>query len=503
MASKRDWVGYANLAANVVQTAQLDGINSKMRQMAELELQNEYRQQHEAAVAKHEDLLREAVFFYSERLRDLEETASQNPAATHIRTCYFRRTYENMPQFKSSGFRKFEDKERLANVQRAYDRMIRECASRLKPDDLQKCDQCIEHIFSRDKLLKLISVQEQLERDRSSLPERQAAKQAELQKVDEQWQQNEFPFWIGLCFVVMAVIVLAIILVLSGISFIESSDSEFAHAGIIVTVLGISVGGILVLLVKAKYWKSEREFAQKVAALKSEIPAMSQAVACKEAELGQPSELSTKFGTAKPEDSKQLLLERDNLLHETLGDFVKEFVERGSNHAEFGLACEVAILNTSAGEMVLEFWPNVAPDHVENFKNLAKEGFYDGTCFHRVIKGFMIQGGDPNTKDDARQNQWGTGGPGYQIKAEFNDKAHTRGVLSMARSNNPDSAGSQFFICHGDSRFLDRQYTAFGKLIKGDDVLEKIATTATEPPDRPVKRVNVESVKIVSADSVK
>ena len=97
----------------------------------------------------------------------------------------------------------------------------------------------------------------------------------------------------------------------------------------------------------------------------------------------------------------------------------------------------------------------------------------------------------------------GTGGPGYTIKAEFNGNAHVRGVISMARSSSPDSAGSQFFICHGDAGFLDNQYTVFGKLIKGDDVLEKIATTATEPPDRPVKRVNVESVKIVPADSVK
>ncbi len=164
---------------------------------------------------------------------------------------------------------------------------------------------------------------------------------------------------------------------------------------------------------------------------------------------------------------------------------------------------EVAIIKTSEGEMVLEFWPDVAPGHVENFKKLANKGFYDGTCFHRVIKGFMIQGGDPLTKDDANQARWGTGDPGYKIKAEFNDKAHVRGVLSMARSNDPNSAGSQFFICHGDPRFLDRQYTAFGKLIKGDDVLEKIATTPTQPGDRPVKRMNVESIKIVPADSVK
>src|SRR5882762_3079993 len=164
---------------------------------------------------------------------------------------------------------------------------------------------------------------------------------------------------------------------------------------------------------------------------------------------------------------------------------------------------EVAVIKTTEGEMVVEFWPDVAPKTVENFKALAKKGFYDGTCFHRVIKDFMIQGGDPKTKDLTQESSWGTGDPGYKIKAEFNDRPHVRGVLSMARSQDPDSAGSQFFICHGNPRFLDRQYTAFGKLIKGDDVLEKIATTPTHPPDRPNKRMVVESIKIVAADSVK
>ena len=164
---------------------------------------------------------------------------------------------------------------------------------------------------------------------------------------------------------------------------------------------------------------------------------------------------------------------------------------------------EVAVIKTTEGEMVVEFWPDVAPKTVENFKALAKKGFYDGTCFHRVIKDFMIQGGDPLTKEPSKEAMWGTGDPGYKIKAEFNDRHHDRGVLSMARSNDPDSAGSQFFVCHGNPRFLDHQYTAFGKLIKGDDVLEKIATTKTHPPDRPDKRMGVESVKIVSADSVK
>jgi peptidyl-prolyl cis-trans isomerase B (cyclophilin B) len=164
---------------------------------------------------------------------------------------------------------------------------------------------------------------------------------------------------------------------------------------------------------------------------------------------------------------------------------------------------EVAVIKTSEGEMVAEFWPDVAPKTVENFKKLAKSGFYDGTAFHRVIKGFMIQGGDPLTKDESKQSRWGTGDPGYKIAAEFNKKSHERGVFSMARSQDPNSAGSQFFICHGAPKFLDGQYTAFGKLIKGDDVLEKIATTKTLPGDRPEKRMNVESVKIVPADSVK
>jgi len=166
-------------------------------------------------------------------------------------------------------------------------------------------------------------------------------------------------------------------------------------------------------------------------------------------------------------------------------------------------APEVAIINTTEGTMVVQFWTDAAPNTIANFKKLANSGFYDGTCFHRVIKGFMIQGGDPLTKDPAKEDAWGTGGPGYQIKAEFNDHPHVRGVISMARSQDPDSAGSQFFICHGNPSFLDHQYTTFGKLIKGDDVLEKIATTPTHPQDRPDKRMGIISIKIVPLDAVK
>ncbi len=171
-------------------------------------------------------------------------------------------------------------------------------------------------------------------------------------------------------------------------------------------------------------------------------------------------------------------------------------------------ANEVAVIKTSEGEMIAEFWPDVAPNTVENFKKLARSGFYDGTAFHRIVKGFMIQGGDPLTKDPAKESRYGTGDPGYKIKAEFNDRSHERGVLSMARSNDPDSAGSQFFICLANVSRLDHQYTTFGKLIKGDDVLGKIGDIEVTMSDsgersKPTKRVTVESIKIVPADSVK
>lgn len=168
---------------------------------------------------------------------------------------------------------------------------------------------------------------------------------------------------------------------------------------------------------------------------------------------------------------------------------------------------EVAVINTTEGDMVIEFL-DVAPNTAANFIKLAKQGFYDGTCFHRIIKGFMIQGGDPLTKDASKEHSWGTGGPGYTIKAEFNDHSHQSGVISMARSSDPNSAGSQFFICDGDASFLDRQYTAFGRLIKGEEVLKKIANTPVGSGgggerSKPQQRIGVNSIKIVPADSVK
>jgi peptidyl-prolyl cis-trans isomerase B (cyclophilin B) len=169
---------------------------------------------------------------------------------------------------------------------------------------------------------------------------------------------------------------------------------------------------------------------------------------------------------------------------------------------------EVAVIKTSEGDMVVQFWTDAAPKTIENFKKLAKQGFYNGTIFHRIVKGFMIQGGDPNSKDPSNEAKYGEGGPGYKIKAEFNDHSHERGVISMAREPDPDSAGSQFFICLAPVTRLDHQYTTFGKLIKGDDVLTKIGDTPVTrnsmgENSKPTKRVTIEKIDIVPADSIK
>lgn len=169
---------------------------------------------------------------------------------------------------------------------------------------------------------------------------------------------------------------------------------------------------------------------------------------------------------------------------------------------------EVAVIKTSEGDMVIKFWTDAAPKTIENFKILAKRGYYEGTIFHRIVKDFMIQGGDPNSKDLKNEDSYGEGGPGYKVKAEFNDHSHDRGVISMARNPDPDSAGSQFFICLAPVHRLDHQYTTFGKLIKGDDVLGRIGEIETTKnshgeKSKPTKRVVVESIKIVPADSIK
>ena len=157
-----------------------------------------------------------------------------------------------------------------------------------------------------------------------------------------------------------------------------------------------------------------------------------------------------------------------------------------------------AIISSRFGEIELQFFPDTAPKHVENFIKLAQSGFYDGTIFHRVIPRFMIQGGDPNTKDPNNVSAYGTGGPGYKVKAEFNDRPHVRGSLSMARSRHPDSAGSQFFIMVAPAPHLDGQYSLFGEVTKGMEVVDQIVSQARDRRDMPLERTEMK-VRIVGA----
>jgi len=157
-----------------------------------------------------------------------------------------------------------------------------------------------------------------------------------------------------------------------------------------------------------------------------------------------------------------------------------------------------AIVNTNLGNIQFELLSDIAPETVRNFIKLAKSGFYDGTLFHRVIPKFMIQGGDPNTKESDKST-WGTGGPGYNIKAEFNSRSHLRGIVSMARSSDPDSAGSQFFIVTSDSTFLDREYTVFGQVVDGMEVADKIVNLPRDDNDCPLQEAKMIQVTISDA----
>jgi len=166
---------------------------------------------------------------------------------------------------------------------------------------------------------------------------------------------------------------------------------------------------------------------------------------------------------------------------------------------------KLVILHTNSGNIVIELFQNDAPNHVENFIKLAEDGFYDGTIFHRIIPGFMIQGGDPNTKG-GDQSTWGTGGPGYSVNAEFNTIKHNRGIVSMARSQDPNSAGSQFFIVHKDSNFLDQQYTVFGRIVTEESftTLDKIASVKTGEKDIPADtdQVKITKVEVVNRSTM-
>jgi peptidyl-prolyl cis-trans isomerase B (cyclophilin B) len=156
-----------------------------------------------------------------------------------------------------------------------------------------------------------------------------------------------------------------------------------------------------------------------------------------------------------------------------------------------------ALIETNFGNIKIKLLPEIAPETVRNFITLTKSSFYDGTLFHRVIPKFMIQGGDPNTKE-SNKSVWGQGGPGYNLKAEFNSRSHLRGIVSMARSTDPDSAGSQFFIVTSDSTFLDRQYTVFAEVVEGLEIADKIVNLPRDGNDCPLEEAKM--LRITTSD---
>lgn len=341
MAKDRDWVDYVSVAANTVQAGQLHGINSKMRELAELELLKESREQHEGAVEKCEDLLRDAVFVYSEQLRDLDEVSTQTPGAAYIRANHLKRLYTDIPHFKASGFRRFEDKERLANVQRSCDRLIRDSAARLKPDDLENCKRCVDHIFERDELLRLIPVAERrakLAEYKATLPAKQAANAAEYESVKAQQQQNKKPFWLPICEGIIVLLLGTIGLIVSSAVLLfctgnQQSIDQIVSRYLIGLVAGlVGMIAVVVILLRIKkncsYMRRRNELAKQGAALTSDLAAMTRGLADKEAEINQNKSLFTKFGTTRTEDLKTRLSERDALLMTILGDYAKDFIER-------------------------------------------------------------------------------------------------------------------------------------------------------------------------------
>src|SRR5688572_4290927 len=204
----------------------------------------------------------------------------------------------------------------------------------------------------------------------------------------------------------------------------------------------------------------------------------------------------------------------ENYMPKTISDPYNETIENQekfsinststtSSVMESNNQSKLAVLETAQGPITIEFFPQVAPNHVSNFEKLAESGFYNGTIFHRIVKGFVIQGGDPNTKNSTDKAAWGTGDPGYRIDSEFSNMPHERGIVSMARSSDPNSAGSQFFIVLNDSKFLDNQYTVFGRVVNGMDAVDKIAALATVQNDQPQDPASakINSIKIIDRNA--
>lgn len=337
MARNRNWIDYANLAANAAQVAQLHSIHGKMQQLAELEAERTSREHEEAGRARFEDSIREAIFTYGEQLRDVEDIAQSNPVAAYIRASHLKRLYAAMPQFRSSNLRNYEDKQRLANVQRASDQLIDASAHRLKQDELEASDLCLTYIFERDDLVQLIAVQEKREKlavKKASVAKKVAPKLAALQRISSEKAslvaQHGGGAGSGLLALLGGLLLMSLVAGILVLVFGCDGDPDrfMAWSGgrAVMVAFGVlcAVGiGLLILQTGNSDACKLEQLTRRSAAIESEIAALNVEVDNIQAEINPYQLLYTQFGEATLDEYRCRLRERDTLMKHMLGTFVK------------------------------------------------------------------------------------------------------------------------------------------------------------------------------------
>ena len=341
MAKERDFIDYANTAANAVQVAQLNSINSKMQQMAGAMAEKEYREQQEAAVSRCEDTLREAVFFYVEKLRDIEAIPGQTPSEIYIRVNYLRGTYEKMPEFKTSGFRQYEDKERLSGIQRAYEKVIRETGQKMDAEELDQCNRCVQHIFDRDDLLRtIVNAQEReaLAQKHADFPAWKVEQENKLQTLTAELK-GALPKWYKANKVIRIIgcVVLVIVMACFFGAFCFWGD-RFWDDSFVVVHKSLTAFGVLsfLMLVIAETIRYHSKHTRREEELKMNIAEVKRILETRAGELSSRADffaakaapLCAKFGANSSEGYQKLLAERDELLELKLGTFVGEYTKR-------------------------------------------------------------------------------------------------------------------------------------------------------------------------------
>ena len=358
MAKERDFIDYANTAANAVQVAQLNSINSKMQQMAGAMAEKEYREQQEAAVSRCEDTLREAVFFYVEKLRDIEAIPGQTPSEIYIRVSYLRGTYEKMPEFKTSGFRQYEDKERLSGIQRAYEKVIRETGQKMDAEELDLCNRCVQHIFDRHELLRLISFQqkrEALEREQSGLSVLQADREKKLQTLTGElnagtpvWHKIVIAVWVvSVVLTIGAAVCLGFEICVYGERYLDNADRNSFLLLMLTMLISCVIAGITpTLLSRSKISKRRKVLKQEATEIKRCLDAHPRElvlrVSCVDSKAGP---LYAKFGTNTSEGYQEMLRERDQLLELKLGTYTGEYTKRTLSDSDGAGQTELFDLN--------------------------------------------------------------------------------------------------------------------------------------------------------------